>query len=457
MKLVNRGLALLLAAALAIPSLPVNAASVSDNNPVLVSETSDSVSQNDMDGSQNPVSDQDEKETLTKQENLGGEQTKKDEDVKVEESKEEVKESDSSDEDEREEEDNINFELVENLKVAFENLLNEYFGNMLPENLLDDCTHNIIMNAVKDMEKERQEECFNQFVEAMDIFDQLPYDETEYFIETEYGLYNAVMISLSEALTMVMNNEEIEDMSLLPLEEVKAYLILDNTVKTIDDVLNNLQDSNGNPIYVDASATTVWRCKKDDADGIETFEKYVIGSGAEIDLTIEENVTVYVVEFIVGDDKQLNVNNKRYIVTVYLSNEVDEQIEFQVYSEDEEGKRKEVVPVRKEELYNKDIQLILAPYGKNVEPMKVVSYVVDGHTLNSNYYLGISSIAVNHPERDVEVYTFAEYLSYLSGGGVPITEQILNQDMQKTGTGYQGNFKVPSNIMDAFERSYVGF
>ena len=65
MKLVNRGLALLLAAALAIPSLPVNAASVSGNDTKIVSQTGDSVSQNDVNGTQNPVTDQNKQDELT--------------------------------------------------------------------------------------------------------------------------------------------------------------------------------------------------------------------------------------------------------------------------------------------------------------------------------------------------------------------------------------------------------
>ena len=55
-------------------------------------------------------------------------------------------------------------------------------------------------------------------------------------------------------------------------------------------------------------------------------------------------------------------------------------------------------------------------------------------------------------------YKYPEYMLYLAGaGGSPITDKILNQNMTASGSGYKGNFSIPTTIMDAFNENFGFF
>ena len=231
---------------------------------------------------------------------------------------------------------------------------------------------------------------------------------------------------------VAMKQGDVSTMSLLPLEEVEAYLILngktDEELKTfsVDEMLNSMVDKEGNPISIFPSdATTVWRYVKDQDANVENYEEYSIGTEETIDLTTGENIYNYHLELIVGSGSQLNSNNVRYIVKVYVTNTVREELDYTLYLEDSNGSRNEVIPERTSSAIN--TQLV------EIGDITANEYAVPECPEGSQYYLGISSEADEHPDMRVEVYDFWEYL--FSTNAQPLTSRILNRDMDKSGEG----------------------
>ena len=87
--------------------------------------------------------------------------------------------------------------------------------------------------------------------------------------------------------TSVLSTVKIVHASMLPLEEVKAYLVLngysneDLAKMPVDTVLSLLTDSDGNKIEIADDATTVWHYIKDEKDALEVYKPYTIGIDTE--------------------------------------------------------------------------------------------------------------------------------------------------------------------------------
>lgn len=246
--------------------------------------------------------------------------------------------------------------------------------------------------------------------------------------------------SLSDA-----SDDTMSQMSLLPLSEVNAYLILSDyseeelTSVPVDAVLEMLRDSEGNQMEIADSATTVWKYVKDDMDGIEVYEKYTIGNNETIDLSTGEDISTYTMELIIGSENQLDADNIRYQVKVYLLSTVTESVEYELYTQDEDGNRTEVEPSQVEVTTNTQLTMTV----------EVTQWTVVGHEENTEYYLGITSEADEHPYIQTDVYTFAEFYNYLySTDAVSITDQILNQDMEEVDAGYLGVYDPTTSIYD---------
>ena len=249
--------------------------------------------------------------------------------------------------------------------------------------------------------------------------------ETDVAIEAEIG-------GEEEEITKEAMN------SLVPLEEKEVCLLLNNKTEedlekySVDEMIAGFQDSNGNRVVIEGNPTTVWRYVKDSKDGIEKYESYELNSNACIDLSLAASVPAYRMELIIGSGTQLNTENVRYIVTVYATDEVYESIGIELYEQTDLGGRKEATVTKKSKFYNTQLG-----------EMEVYQYVVPGYTEDSQYYLGITSEAAKHPKRTVEVYTFKDY----SFGGSPITDQILNQNMELSDAGYLGHYRLPTSDM----------
>lgn len=233
------------------------------------------------------------------------------------------------------------------------------------------------------------------------------------------------------------DENDIAPMSLLPLEEVQAYLVLnkysDEELQTlsIDNILDMLVDSDGQKIAIDKNATTVWRYCKSDIDGIEEYQKYSIGQNDTIDLSAASGIKAYDLELIVGSEHQLDSHNKRYVIKVYVTKTIEEKLEYELYSQDTNGKRTPVVPERKVNAVNTQ----LSQFGFTIE---VNEYIVSAPAEGSQYYLGIKSLASEHPNVSVKVYDFESYIeSYPSSDGDTdnLADRIMNQNMEFENAG----------------------
>lgn len=141
-------------------------------------------------------------------------------------------------------------------------------------------------------------------------------------------------------------------------------------------------------------------------------------------------------ELIIGSSNQLDVNNKRYIVKVYITNAVGEKLGFELYRQDSNDIRSQVVPDRKVSAVNN--QLVGYPIEAN-------EYIVPAIEESEQYYLGIRSVADEHPNLKAEVYDFWNFIIYLQMGvdikNIPsITDTVLNQDMTMPGAGLKINY-----------------
>ena len=238
-------------------------------------------------------------------------------------------------------------------------------------------------------------------------------------------------------------------MSLLPLEEIQAYLHLEDKTEeevknmSIDEVLNSLVDRDGNKIAIrPENATTAWY--KDRSRYVEQYVEYPLGENKKIDL-FDQYVSRSQVELIVGSKNQLDTGNKRYIIIVDLAKKFsdiarEDQISYELYFQDESGTRKEVTVdniVTSEKVINN--------YKDNVYNYIDKNLVHDpDYWSGKEYYLGISSPVAKRDDVDVDVdvYTYEEYVKFQKGlDAKPCTDQILNQDMTQKDSGRKGTYK----------------
>ena len=242
-------------------------------------------------------------------------------------------------------------------------------------------------------------------------------------------------------------------MSLLPLEEIEAYLHLEDKTEeaikklSIDEVLNSLVDKDGNKIAIrPENATTAWY--KDRSGYVEQYVEYPLGQNKEINL-FKEYTSEYRIELIVGSKKQLDMGNKRYLITVNLEKKISEialndVISYQLFFQNESGEREEVasdnIVISRKMFtdYNTDI------FYNNIDT--VLSHDPN-YWSGKEYYLGICSNAAEEYGVDVDVYTYEEYVKLQKGlDAKPCTDQILNQDMMQKDRGRKGTYEDdPSN------------
>ncbi len=233
--------------------------------------------------------------------------------------------------------------------------------------------------------------------------------------------------------------------SMMPLKEVKAYLVLngysDEQIKAmpIKDVLSKMQDKDGNYITVPESAEVVWAHFKDNDGNVIHDEYHVIDRNTPVDMSEFEYTTGYTMELIVGSGKQLDPNNTRYLVRVYLTNKVSEKVSFDLYTQSTDGTREQVKPDNVESAVN--TQGGITKY-TNV-------WMVKNHQPNTEYYLGMTSVASEHPNVNVDVYTLEEFRNFrINGSGKNINDQILNPNMKEKDAGYKGIYDAPTTVTD---------
>ena len=249
---------------------------------------------------------------------------------------------------------------------------------------------------------------------------------------------------VSEEETVV--KEEIEGQpavqSLLPLEEKDAYMILNNYTEDqikampVSTMLGLLRDSDGNKIDIPTSATAVWTYFKDGNGNTLSDEYHAVSSDETIDMSSAWDSSWgpdYRMEVIVGNGKQLDASAIRYIVRVYVSKGIEEEIKYELYTQDEYSYRDNVSTSVESTDYSVD--------AADNTSVRTTVYKAAGHTVGTEYYLGIDSDAAKRDDISAEVYTPAEFKKFLAGENcTAITDQILNQDMYSENAGYKGTF-----------------
>ena len=328
----------------------------------------------------------------------------------------------------------IDMEKITAVAESFRALLNDYFGESISEEQTPGEMYEIIQNAVAEMDEEKLNECNSRTMEALDEFDSLSFEEAEYFSENESYLYNTVMGSLSEVLSTIMTGEVVP-MSLLPLEEIEAYLVLNGKSEeelknmSLDEVLSSLVDKSGNSISILPEANTVWRYEKDSVDNVERYLKYTIGNAETIDLSAAGNVMDYQLELIVGSEHQLDPDNKRYIIKVFISEKLAEEFTFELYSQ-LDNQRTKIEPKRQE--FVRSDSPLTGTNGNVIPAFNYLYYLDEDVYLNP--YLGISSTLRERPDIRLEVY---ELGNYLHGSRTPVTNQVFDQDMSVLNSGFR--------------------
>ncbi len=238
---------------------------------------------------------------------------------------------------------------------------------------------------------------------------------------------------------------EVSAQSLLPLEEKDVCLVLSGysedelAAMPVDTIVTSFLDSDGNSVPVSDSATTVWKYVMDDTDGVEVYERYTIGNNETIDMSTGESISTYTMELIIGSENQLDSDNIRYQVTVYVLSTITENIEYKLYTQDEDGYRTRIWPSQVETTVNTQTGLTI----------DMTVWTVIGHQENTEYYLGITSEADEHPYIKTDVYTYTEFMMLFYGySASPITDQILNQNMWSKDAGYLGIYDTTTSAYD---------
>ncbi len=240
----------------------------------------------------------------------------------------------------------------------------------------------------------------------------------------------SLVLTISVLLLTLVSVNLTASASLLPLEEIKAHLVLDGysssqlSQMNIDDVISMLEDSDGYSVSIPDGATTAWRYDKDELDGLEVYEAYQLYSDETIDLSQPEGTENFELELIIGSNGQLNPDNVRYIIKVYLINVYQEEFSFSIYTTDEDGNKVEVSPTHTE-VARFEQDTIVDANGESLLGYGYAYSVPEGEY--SGIFVGMSSKLEERPDIDVVIYDLANYDSYNNSFGDSITYDIIDR------------------------------
>ena len=260
---------------------------------------------------------------------------------------------------------------------------------------------------------------------------------------SKFKRWISIIMTITLLCTTLLSTRMIVKASLLPLEEVKAYLVLNGYTNeelkkmSVDSILSMLKDSDGNSIEIADDATTVWHYVKDDKDALEVYKPYIIGLDTEenkIDLSQPEGITTFQFEIIVGKDGALNSSNKRYIIKAYLSENFEDDLDVEIFLQDDNNVRTQAVP--------DDCKEWVCKYSDGITE-EIVFDLSFGESITGSLaehgtvWLNIKSKLADDPRVKVVIYPVLVYGSSYVTVKTPIEKQILNQNMVTPGTGYQ--------------------
>lgn len=260
----------------------------------------------------------------------------------------------------------------------------------------------------------------------------------------------SIVLTIATLCTPLLSTGMIAHASMLPLEEVNACLVLngieEQELKSIplSNVLNNLVNSNNEKITIKPeNATDVWMYVKDEnnEEVLDSYNHYLISENPSLDLSTVAGITSYTLELIVGSDGQLNPDNVRYIIRVYLTNSISSEYTFELYKQNSNGDRSRVEPIEKTTAVG-DLMLTT---------MEATSFTLQDYDSTADYYLELTETAEEHPDVKIKVYngTAENLLNKMMLGMdsdvTDITGKIMHQDMTQTNAGYMGDFTDPNN------------
>ena len=264
----------------------------------------------------------------------------------------------------------------------------------------------------------------------------------------------SIVLTISLLCTTFLSTGMIAHASMLPLQEEKAYLVVGNhdgvdiSAVPLDLILDSLMDSKGNPIEIDKNAKIAWCYCKDRDGSTITDDYYIIEEGGTIDLSIYEEYSRYTLEMIVGDGNQLNPDNVRYSVTVYLSDEVSGLRTYELYTQDADGTRHKIVPA--------DQYVTSASVSGLTSTSRV--FVVPEHVDGMEYYIGINDPIDEHPYIQCDVMDYADYIGFMMGQAygfayeyTNLADKFINVDMTKPDAGYKNNWNLPEVTEDSYD------
>lgn len=256
------------------------------------------------------------------------------------------------------------------------------------------------------------------------------------------------VLTISLLCTTFLSTGMIAYASLLPLEEVNACLVLNGVEEQelksvpLSDVLNNLVTSNNEKITIPSGATDVWMYVKDEnnEEVLDSYNHYLINENPSLDLSTVAGITSYTLELIVGSGGQLNSDNVRYIIKVYVTNSISSKYTFELYKQSKDGVRSKVEPYEK----------TTAVGDLMITTMDVTTFTLTSYDSTADYYIEMAETAEEHPNVKIKVYNgTADNLLYkmLGWGGTvtDITDKVMHQDMTQMNAGYTGNFTDPNN------------
>lgn len=228
------------------------------------------------------------------------------------------------------------------------------------------------------------------------------------------------LVVLVLIVTAITSTGVVANATMLPLKEKNVYLLLADIVETtgvdpskipVQRMLDCLMDTDGNFISIDKDATVVWSYVKDDEGNVIKDEYHKINRNETVDLSSIEDET-YTLELIVGSGNQLDPNNTRYIVRVYLTQELSDYVTYEVYKQSSDGTRTKI-----------DTSTTENDASRNI--------LYKEHVQGTEYYVGINSDLAQHPLVTTKVYLQTLF------SATDITDQILNVDMTKPNAGYK--------------------
>ena len=283
------------------------------------------------------------------------------------------------------------------------------------------------------------------------------------------SLLTAIMMSMALIPTLALGAEDagdsdIELTSLLPLEEVDAKLDLSKELPAslknikVSDVISKLEDEEGNPIQIDPAATTVWEEVLDENGDWEYDKWNVLGMDDTMNMLAAYSYDYSTsMQLIVGSGNQLDPDNIRYIVNVFLPDlrgvyNID--LYEQTVSEGTDGADGEtvrskiparIVKSRMGQIQEDNTYKYIPYYYLSVGPK---------YSADNDYYMNISLNESLYPGYTIKVYsglydTAEEAIAAAEADGtIDITDKITNQDMTKADAGYKNKWADWSAMKD---------